>query len=174
MITGGWRGPGWRIVDADPRNARQIRHWISSAISSHRCPVDAEEAALVADELFANAVLHGPRGGRVLAGYCLWRQGARLVVADGGGPGVPRLRPAASFEESGRGLHLVNDLAARWDTMLLAGARVVWCDLHTALRVPAADGWAWLTPILSACDLSPSEQAPQDPAYGVLTGTGAR
>jgi anti-sigma regulatory factor (Ser/Thr protein kinase) len=174
VITGGWRGPGWRIVDASPRHARQIRHWISSAISSHPCPADAEEAALVADELFANAVLHGPRGGRVLAGYCLWRHGARIVVADGGGPGVPRLRPAATSAEGGRGLHLVDELAARWDTMLLAGARVVWCDLHTPLHVPAAEAWAWLPPVLSGYDLAPRGRLSPGPACGVLAGTGAR
>lgn len=174
MSIGGWRGPGWRIVDADPGNARQIRHWICSAISGHECPVDTEDATLIADELFNNAVLHGLPGGRVLAGYCLWNHGARLVVADGGGPGVPRLRPASTFEEGGRGLRLVDELAARWGTFLLSGARVVWCDLHAPLRVPAADAWAWLSLILSVCDLSPSGQASSSPARSVLAGAAAR
>lgn len=174
MIIGGWCGPGWRIVGADARNVRPVRHWISSAISSHGCPVDAEEAALVADELFANAVLHGPPGGPVLADYCLWTHGARLVVADGGGPGVPRLRPASTSEEDGRGLRLVDELAARWDTFLLGSTRVVWCDLHAALHVRAADAWAWLSLILSVCDLSPSGHASSGPARGVLAGAGAQ
>ncbi len=44
---------------------------------------------MVVSELFGNAVMYGPAGGRVLVGYCLWREGARLVVCDGGGPGMP-------------------------------------------------------------------------------------
>ncbi|MBV9446298.1 MAG: hypothetical protein JO345_10425 [Streptosporangiaceae bacterium] len=60
MIIGGWRGPGWRVVDADPRLGSQIRTWISAAISGHDCPVDVADAALVASELFANACLYGP------------------------------------------------------------------------------------------------------------------
>lgn len=173
MVIGGWRGPGWRIIDADPANARRIRHLISAAVTGHDCPVDAAEAALAVDELFSNAVRHGPVGGRVLAGYCLWDQGARLVVADGGGAGAPRLRSAAKLDEGGRGLQLVSELAARWDTFVLAGARVVWCDLHSPLRVPAADAWAWLSLVLSVYDLSPTGQVSHGPARGVLAGAGA-
>lgn len=155
MTIGGWRGPGWRIFDAIPANARQARQLISSAITGHDCPVEADEAALAVDELFANAVTHGPAGGRVLVGYCLWNHGARLVVADGGGAGVPRVRSGGRLEEGGRGLHLVDALAASWGTFVLPGARVVWCDLNRALRVPAADAWAWLSLVLSIYDLSP-------------------
>ena len=88
MIIDGWRGPSWRVVDADPRYGAQIRDWIRSAIIRHDCPVDAADAALAVAELYANAVMHGPAGGRVLAGYCLWRDGARIVVCDGGGVGA--------------------------------------------------------------------------------------
>src|SRR5690349_17270908 len=68
MIIDGWRGPSWRVVDADPRYGGQIREWIRSAITRHNCPVDAADAALAVAELYANAVMHGPAGGRVLAG----------------------------------------------------------------------------------------------------------
>ena len=75
MIIGGCRGPGWQIFDADPRLGSQVRNWIRSAISGHDCPVDAADAAVVVSELFGNAVMHGPAGGRVLVGYCLWQRG---------------------------------------------------------------------------------------------------
>jgi len=114
VIIGGWRGPGWQVFDADPQLGSQIRDWISSAISGHDCPVDAADAALVVTELFGNAVMHGPAGGRVLVGYCLWREGARLVVCDGGGPGTPRLVQGGELAEGGRGLRVVDSLAARW------------------------------------------------------------
>src|SRR2546423_221579 len=85
VIIGGWRGPGWRIVAADPAQARQVRDWIRAAINRHHCPADPDEAALVISELYANAGMHGPEGGRVLVGYCLWSAGARIFVCDGGG-----------------------------------------------------------------------------------------
>lgn len=164
MITGGWRGPGWRVVDADPGHGRQVRDWIRSAVTRHDCPVDAADAALAVSELYANAVMHGPAGGRVLAGYCLWSGGARVVVCDGGGPGTPRLRRDAGLGEGGRGLQVIDSLAARWGSFRLSGTRVVWCDFGQPMHAPAGDAWAWLRSVLSACDLCPP--APQRVAAG--------
>jgi hypothetical protein len=131
--------------------------------------LDAADAAVVVSELFSNAVRHGPTCGRVLVGYCLWRQGARLVVCDGGGPGVPRLVHGDQLAEGGRGLHVVEALAARWGTFRPAGARAVWCDFGQPLHAPASDAWAWLHLVLSVCDLS----APGRPAAAVLPDTRA-
>jgi len=170
MIIDGWRGPSWRVVDADPRYGGQIRDWIRSAIIRHDCPVDAADAALAVAELYANAVMHGPAGGRVLAGYCLWRDGARIVVCDGGGPGRPRLRESGGLAEGGRGLQVVNALAARWDCFLLAETRVVWCDFGQSLCAAPGDAWAWLRLVLPACDLSPSARSAAAVAPGALTG----
>ena len=164
MIIGGWRGPGWRVVDADPRAASQIRGWIRSAIAGHSCPVDLDDAVLAADELFANALMHGPSRGRILVGYCLWRQGARIVVCDGGGSSAPALRETDAGTESGRGLHLVQELAARWGSFRLPGAQVVWCDFGQPLRAPASDVWAWLRLVLSTCPLA----APASPALATV------
>ena len=47
VIIGGWRGPGWRVVDADPDQVRQVRGWIRAAINRPDSPVDPDEAALV-------------------------------------------------------------------------------------------------------------------------------
>jgi anti-sigma regulatory factor (Ser/Thr protein kinase) len=150
VIIGGWRGPGWRVVDAHPGHVRQVRDWISAAITRHDCPVDPADAALAVSELFTNAVIHGPREGRVLVGYCLWSQGARIVVCDGGGSGTPELRQVTSQAEGGRGLHVVDSVTARWGSFRLAGNLVTWCDFGQPLRAPASDAWAWLHCVLSA------------------------
>jgi anti-sigma regulatory factor (Ser/Thr protein kinase) len=159
VIIGGWRGPGWQVFSTDPRLGSRIRDWIRSAINGHDCPVDAEDAALVAGELFANAVIHGPASGRVLVGYCLWREGARLVVCDGGGRSTPKLLDVGEQAEGGRGLHIVDSLAARWGSFRLAGVRAVWCDLGQPLQAASSDAWAWLNPVLSMRTLS----APDSP-----------
>jgi len=155
VIIGGWRGPGWRVVDADPRGAGQSRDWIRSAIAGHGCPVDLDDVVLVTDELFVNALMHGPPRGLVLVGYCLWREGARIVVCDGGGSATPELRDPDPGTEGGRGLHLVEELSVRWGSFRLPGAQVVRCDFGQPLRAPACDAWAWLRLVLSACPLSP-------------------
>jgi hypothetical protein len=131
MIIDGWRGPSWRVVDADPRYSGQIRDWIRSAITRHDCPI---------------------------------------VVCDGGGPGQPRLRESGGLAEGGRGLQVVNALAARWDCFLLARTQVVWCDFGQPLRAAPGDAWAWLRLVLAACDLSPSARPAAAIAPGALTG----
>jgi anti-sigma regulatory factor (Ser/Thr protein kinase) len=174
VIIGGWRGPGWQVFDADPRLGRQIRAWISSAISGHGCLVDAADAALVVTELFGNAVQHGPAGGRVLVGYCLWRDGARLVVCDAGGRGTPRLVHGDQFAEGGRGLHVVDSLSARWGSFRLAGAQAVWSDFGQPLRAAASDAWAWLHAVLAVCDLSVPDHTVAAALPDRLTTVGAR
>lgn len=154
MIIGGWRGPGWRVFGPDPRLGSQIREWIRSAVSGHESPVDPDDAAAVISELHANAVMHGPAGGLVLAGYCLWREGARIVVCDGGGTSTPHLVPDGRLAEGGRGLHVVDALTTRWGSLRVPGAQVVWSDLGERLRVPDSDAWAWLRLVLSVCPLS--------------------
>jgi anti-sigma regulatory factor (Ser/Thr protein kinase) len=177
VITGRWRGPGLRVLPADPRHARQIRDWIGAVVAAYPGPADPGDAALAADELFGNAAVHGPAGGLVLAAYCLWPGGVRLAVCDGGGPGAPRLRrgTAPDGAETGRGLQIVDAIAAQWGSFRLSsgGPRVVWCDLGAPLRVPAADAWAWLPPVLAACPLYPPAQRARAVPPGSLASAGA-
>jgi hypothetical protein len=154
-------------MDADPRGAGLVRDWIRSALAGHGCPVDLEDAVLVTSELFVNALVHGPSGGQILVGYCLWREGARIVVCDGGGLAVPELREAVPGAEDGRGLHMVSRLSTRWGSFRLPGALVVWCDFGQPLRAPAVDAWAWLRRVLSMFPLS----VPGRPAATVMPGT---
>jgi serine/threonine-protein kinase RsbW len=154
VIIGGWRGPAWRVTGPDPSHAGPMRRWVASAIGQHGCPVERAEAELVVGELFANAVVHGPALGRVLTGYCLWREGARIVVCDGGGTTTPMLRQADDQAEGWRGLELVGALAARWGHFRLDSAQAVWCDLGQPLYAAPSDAWAWLRLVLAACPLS--------------------
>jgi anti-sigma regulatory factor (Ser/Thr protein kinase) len=135
MVVGSWRGPGWRVFEADPRSSKETRDWLAGVVGAHECAVDFDAVALVAGELFANAVMHGPPGGRVLVGYCLWRRGARIVVCDGGSGGTPRLRQSDGLAEGGRGLHVVESLAAQWGAFRLDHAQAV-VRLHRATACP--------------------------------------
>jgi anti-sigma regulatory factor (Ser/Thr protein kinase) len=174
VIIGGWREPSWRVAAADPCQIRQVRDWIRSAAAGYGCPAGLDDAALIVGELATNAVMHGPAGGRMLAGYCRWDEGARIVICDGGGPGTPQLREAGTWTEGGRGLHVVEELSARWGSFRLPRAQVVWCDLGQPLRAPDADAWAWLHLLLSARDLSAPPGAPETVTQPALARTAAR
>jgi hypothetical protein len=97
VIIGGWRGPGWRITDADPGQAGPgldpVRHRPAPL------PVDPADAALAVSELYTKRCHARPAGGRVLTGYCLWSTGTQIVVCDGG-PGTPRAPPARTWAKA--------------------------------------------------------------------------
>jgi hypothetical protein len=108
----------------------------------------------VVSELFANAVQHGPGGGRVLVSYYLSSGGIRIVVCDSGGPTSPRLRTPNTQEEGGRGLHVVDVIAAAWG-QFRDHAQVVWCDLGKPLDAALGDdAWAWLPAVIAIAGLS--------------------
>ena len=124
------------------------------------------DVTLAVGELFANAVTYGPAGGQVLVGYCLWCRGARIVVCDGGGPGVPRVRASTGPAEGGPaeggpaeggwGLRVVESVSARWGAFRSGQAQVVWCDFGEPLRAASTDAWAWLHAVLARLSLTPA------------------
>lgn len=158
MSSGTWRGPGWRLFDADPACGKAVRDWLSCVVDAHPCPVDIADAALVVSELFGNAVTHGPEDGRVLVAYILWPHGARLVVCDAGSPDHPQVRDVDPFNEGGRGLQVVEALSAGWGAFRAARAQVVWCDLGQSLPAHAVEAWTWLSALLASTTLVPARE----------------
>jgi serine/threonine-protein kinase RsbW len=157
VVEDRWRGPGWRVFDSSASQVSQVRDWITTVVASHGGPADPADAALVVSEMFTNSVIHGPAGGRVLVGYCLWPGGAGIVVCDAGGPATPRLRDPGDQEEGGRGLQVVDAVAAAWGSFRVDRALAVWCDLGKPLDLPASQAWAWLRPVLAAGALVTTE-----------------
>jgi hypothetical protein len=141
--------PEWRIVRGHPAHAQEIREWIGGAAREHGCGIDPAEATLAVSELFTNALIHGPSGGRVLVGYWLLHDGMRLVVCDAGGPTTPRIHHPAGSEEGGRGLQIVNAVATAWGSFRAGRARVVWCDLGAVQdECVGAHRWGWVGAVL--------------------------
>lgn len=175
IAIGGWRGPGWRMFDACPADGSLVRDWITPVVSRHGCLADPADAALVVSELFANALMHGPAGGRVLVGYCLWPGGVRIVVCDGGGATVPRLGDPGELEESGRGLQVVDAVAAAWGSFRVGRAQAVWCDLGKPLDTAVSGkAWAWLHPLIATVGLAATRAQAGPPGFSPARASSGR
>jgi anti-sigma regulatory factor (Ser/Thr protein kinase) len=104
-----------------------------AAVLGHRHPA-GETAVLLVSELVTNSVRHSASGlpGRmvtvtVLSGVDV----TRVQVMDVSGASVPALRPGGSgLAGGGRGLHLVDALAARWGFEQDGGHTATWFELQ--------------------------------------------
>lgn len=111
--------------------ARVVRSFVGAVLGpGHPC---GDDAMLLASELFANSLRHSSSGlpGETVTVTVSARTGAvRVEVADRSGAGVPRLRPAGADAENGRGLGLVERLAARWGWRRRGARTVTWFELR--------------------------------------------
>jgi anti-sigma regulatory factor (Ser/Thr protein kinase) len=97
----------------------------------HPC---AAVAVLLVSELVTNSVLHSDSrlpGGTITVTVSGTPDGARVEVRDAGGMSVPLVkRVDDALAEGGRGLRLVNDLAARWNYRCDADELVTWFEVR--------------------------------------------
>lgn len=93
-----------------------------------------DEVALVVSELLGNAVRHAAPlgGGDVVLRWRLVPGAVEVEVVDGGGGDV-RVRHPGPDATSGRGMHLVSEVADAWGTSDDGhGQRSVWASVTTA------------------------------------------
>jgi anti-sigma regulatory factor (Ser/Thr protein kinase) len=88
---------------------------------------------LLLSELVTNSVRHsgsGLPGQRVTVTVLSEGEVIRVEVTDRSGVTVPVLRPADSGAEGGRGLYLVDSLAARWGVERAGDRTTTWFELR--------------------------------------------
>ncbi|MGW1022869.1 ATP-binding protein [Streptomyces sp. NPDC002577] len=125
-----------QLLSATPRGARLARLLAVQQLGEWGWPPScavSESAALVVGELAANAVAHGRVKGR---GFRLTltveaSDTLRIDVADPRGDRRPLVRRTASpTDETGRGLLIVDALAARWGSAPWPpSGKVVWAEI---------------------------------------------
>ncbi|HEX7303836.1 ATP-binding protein [Lentzea sp.] len=126
-----------RSVDLDDYawNVAEIRSLSRPVLAGIRGD-DVEDVLLVVSELVSNAFDHGlgPRRLRLDVGLhpCVVR-----CEVDDTGPGLPVLGRSRIGEFRGRGIVLVDRLAAAWGVAHGDGGKTVWAELRC---VPAAAG----------------------------------
>jgi hypothetical protein len=105
-----------------PRSVREARQFVGSLLDD---PYLRETSELLVSELTTNALQYaiGPFEVRVRA-----EPRVRVEVRDGSAV-LPSSRDLAPDDESGRGLHIVTQLAASWGTRKLPEGKIVWFEL---------------------------------------------
>ncbi|MFF5142971.1 SpoIIE family protein phosphatase [Streptomyces sp. NPDC013157] len=112
-------------VPADPARVADARARVLAQLEAWHLPDVAFTTELVVSELVTNAIRYGqpPVQLRLIRGAALICE-----VADGSGT-APHLRRARTYDEGGRGLLLVAQLAQRWGTRHQTGGKTIWAEI---------------------------------------------
>lgn len=96
--------------------------------------VDEEAAVLAVSELVTNAVVHGAVSGDIELTLEARRGALHIEVVDRD-PRPPVVGVGGADQDRGRGLLIVDRLAARWGWSAISkNGKAVWCDLEEARR----------------------------------------
>ncbi|MFE6779572.1 ATP-binding protein [Streptomyces sp. NPDC057702] len=110
------------MSQARRRAARVVADWGQPAL--------ADDVALIVSELASNAVLHGALRGRLFrVQLTLSRAALRVAVSDPKGERLPRTREPGPDDKFGRGLLIVDAVAARWGVRERTVGKDVWAEL---------------------------------------------
>ncbi|MGW1064103.1 SpoIIE family protein phosphatase [Streptomyces aureus] len=115
---------GYWFLAPHPMTAGQARRLTRRALRRWGLEALIEPTELMVSEIVTNAVRFASRP---LSLRLLRTDVLRCEVTDDS-PQVPRLRQAGLGDESGRGLHLVNQLALRWGATRVSSGKVVWFE----------------------------------------------
>jgi serine/threonine-protein kinase RsbW len=106
------------VMLSTPESVGLVRGQVRAALEYHGLDAYVEDAELIASELVSNAVRHGSSSKLDKVTVALIRvenpAGLALIVVDSS-PEPPVMREFTLDDEGGRGLRIVDALAASWD-----------------------------------------------------------
>ncbi|MBM9508210.1 SpoIIE family protein phosphatase [Actinacidiphila acididurans] len=116
------------VHQADPEGLAEARDALREALVAWRLPNLADDLELAAGELLGNVLLH-TEGGAVVTLEVLPEpvRRVRLSVQDRSSV-WPRRRSPGEAATSGRGLLMIDALAARWGVEPRGDGKAVWCE----------------------------------------------
>lgn len=116
---------------AEPASVSEGRRFLRAALQTWTLAELSDTVCLLASELLSNSVRHASGPLRLR----LRQAGDEISVeVSDGSPVPPQARPPAADKESGRGLMLVDALAAAWGTVPTAEGKAVWFSLPAPAR----------------------------------------
>jgi hypothetical protein len=120
----------WKRFDGDSRSLAPARAFVGATLERWGRGDLVSEASVVASELSTNAILHA-RAKVFDLSVALTAAGVRISVHDRS-PSVPEARPYTAGSATGRGLHLVSALCARWGVEPMPSRKTVWAEIEVA------------------------------------------
>ncbi len=111
-------------LDAEPASVSKARALVRESLKKWALTELSDTTELLTSELVTNALRYAD--GQITVRMVLERTLVCEVLDDSAA--LPRLRHAGTSDESGRGLHVVSQLAQRWGTRMTNAGKVVWCE----------------------------------------------
>lgn len=122
---------------AAPTSAASARTFVRSVLSG--CHHDLVEVVLLlTSELVTNAVVHTGSDVELIVRPCA--AGVRVEVHDADSKHFPVLRKRRFFDERGRGILLVDELALRWGAERSGSGKWVWFEVGVEIDLRDGDG----------------------------------
>ncbi|GGC06793.1 ATP-binding protein [Cellulomonas carbonis] len=127
------------VVACAPGSVSRARRWATDQATALGATADEVcVVELLASEVVTNAIRHGSAGGDVVVRVTRHADGVLVAVHDDG-RGAPVVREPSPEEAGGRGMQLVDVLAAQWGAQSLAtGGKCVWFVVALAAATAAA------------------------------------
>ena len=113
-----------RRFEPEPMNVRAARDFVADALRVQGFHGDEDKVLLLASELVTNAVRHAATPFEVTVDVDDGE--VRVAVIDGDADHVPVVRNPGPDDTNGRGLLLVDQLAAVWGSDRSRGGKAVW------------------------------------------------
>jgi anti-sigma regulatory factor (Ser/Thr protein kinase) len=104
------------VADARAQATRQLAVW------------GLEEASFVTELVVSELVTNAIRYGAVPIGLRLIRDRTLIVEVSDASSTAPHLRRARSYDEGGRGLHMVAQLSQGWGTRQTPNGKTIWAE----------------------------------------------
>jgi anti-sigma regulatory factor (Ser/Thr protein kinase) len=113
-----------------PKSAQKARRFVALVAEVYDIAHVAETAVLLVSELATNATQHAHDTNDQSFTVAVSRCGDRVrVEVRDGSPRPPAARYFDAFEENGRGLYLVKELADEYGSYALPNGKAVWFEL---------------------------------------------
>ncbi|MET0903952.1 MAG: ATP-binding protein, partial [Acidimicrobiales bacterium] len=116
-----------RRFEPQPVSVRAARDFVAGALQAQGFDGDLEVALLLVSELASNAVRHAATPFEITVD--VEDGGVRVAVIDGDVEHAPRMRHPGPEDTNGRGLLLVDELAAVWGSNRVPLGKSVWFTL---------------------------------------------